>query len=291
VTAVLPEPRATTTRDPAEVEAANPGRGNEFDHLEPLLHRYAALPATDPARAGLREHLLTEYLPLAQHIAQRYAQRGEPLEDLTQVGYLALIKALDRYQPGLGHHFLGFAVPTITGEIRRHFRDKTWVIRVPRRIQELRQSIAKVIDELSYDLLRAPRPSEIAQRLGVSTDEVLETLQAAQSYRPDSLDVVLGPERDSDSLGDHLGYADGGFEVVTNAHAVAPHLAALPARERSILHMRFYQDMSQTDIARRIGVSQMHVSRLLSQTLAQLREAVDETECSTVSSQDTEGSG
>jgi RNA polymerase sigma-B factor len=285
----VPEPRAVTqlatevtSKAVAESSAPlsfapprNMSRGQEFDHLEPLLRRYAALPSTDPARGCLREQLVTAYLPLAQRIARRYAQRGEPLEDLTQVGYLALIKAIDRYQPGVGHHFLGFAVPTITGEIRRHFRDKTWVIRVPRPIQELRQSIAKVIDQLSTELRRAPRPSEIAHRLGVTTEDVLETLQAAQSYRPDSLDEVLRPTGDSEPRGDLLGHVDNGFEVATDAHAVAPHLAALPERERHILYLRFYEDLSQTEIARRVGLSQMHVSRLLSQTLTQLRDAVD----------------
>jgi RNA polymerase sigma-B factor len=178
----------------------------------------------------------------------------------------------------MGHHFLGFAIPTITGEIRRHFRDRTWVIRPPRRIQELRQSINNMVDQLSTELCRAPRPSEIAQRLGVTTEDVLETLQAVQSYRPDSLDEVLRPSDDSEPRGGFLGHVDNGFEVTTNAHSVAPHLAALPERERHILYLRFYEDLSQTEIARRVGLSQMHVSRLLSQTLIQLREAVDGSE-------------
>jgi RNA polymerase sigma-B factor len=281
----VPAPRATTQAASKATEDSsaplsfapprNVDRGQEFDHLEPILQRYATLPSTDPARVALRERLVTAYLPLAQRIARRYTQRGEPLEDLTQVAYLALIKAIDRYQPNVGHHFLGFAVPTITGEIRRHFRDKTWMIRVPRPIQELRQSIASMVDQLSTELRRAPRPSEIAHRLGVTTEDVLETLQASQSYRPDSLDEVLSPTGDSETRGDLLGHIDNGFEVAANAHSVAPHLAALPERERHLLYLRFYEDLSQTEIARRVGLSQMHISRLLSRTLTQLRDAVD----------------
>nr|WP_051342861.1 SigB/SigF/SigG family RNA polymerase sigma factor [Pseudonocardia spinosispora] len=232
----------------------------------------------DPARADLREQVVTGYLPVARHIAQRYAHRGEPIEDLTQIASLALVNAVDRFEPGRGHNFLGYAIPTITGEVRRHFRDKTWSMRVPRRLQELHLSVNKAVSELSHELQRAPRPSEIATRLNLSTNEVLDALQVAQSYRADSLDELLSSSTDSASLGDLLGDTDARFERFTEAHSLAPHLSALPARERTILAMRFFDEMTQTQIAEHIGISQMHVSRLLAKTLAHLREAVAEAE-------------
>jgi RNA polymerase sigma-B factor len=249
---------------------------HEYRHLEPLLHTMATMAPKDPARERLREQVVTGYLPVAQHIAQRYAQRGEPLEDLVQVASLALVNAVDRYEPGRGHNFLGYAIPTITGEVRRHFRDKTWSMRVPRRLQELHLSVNKVITELSHELQRAPRPSEIATRLNLTTDEVLDALQVAQSYRADSLDELLNSDSNGASLGDRLGDTDARFEQFTEAHSLAPHLRDLPVRERSILIMRFFDEMTQTQIAEQIGISQMHVSRLLTKTLAQLRESVAE---------------
>ncbi|HEY1968208.1 MAG TPA: SigB/SigF/SigG family RNA polymerase sigma factor [Pseudonocardia sp.] len=249
---------------------------HEYRHLEPLLHTMATMAPKDPARERLREQVVTGYLPVAQHIAQRYAQRGEPLEDLVQVASLALVNAVDRYEPGRGHNFLGYAIPTITGEVRRHFRDKTWSMRVPRRLQELHLSVNKVITELSHELQRAPRPSEIATRLNLTTDEVLDALQVAQSYRADSLDELLNSDSNGASLGDRLGDTDARFEQFIEAHSLAPHLRDLPVRERSILIMRFFDEMTQTQIAEQIGISQMHVSRLLTKTLAQLRESVAE---------------
>lgn len=276
----LRHPAHTTERSRARTGATEarrePTGERGYEHLEPLLRRYATLAPTDPARRALREQLVTGYLPVAHHIARRYNHRGEPLDDLIQVASLGLVNAVDRYEADRGHNFLGYAVPTITGEIRRHFRDKTWTMRVPRHLQELHLSINKVVDELSHQLQRAPRPSEIAKRLDATTDEVLEALQAAQSYRPDSLDELLTPTSESAALGDLLGDTDGRFEHFTDAHSLAPHLAALPPRERAILYMRFFENKTQTEIAQRIGVSQMQVSRLLSKILTELRDAVEE---------------
>jgi RNA polymerase sigma-B factor len=269
----LPRPRTDTAARP-QAPALEQSGDRGYEHLEPVLRRYASLAATDPARAVLREELVTGYLPIAQHIARRYSHRGEPLDDLVQVASVGLVNAVDRYDPERGHSFLGYAVPTITGEIRRHFRDKTWAMRVPRHLQELHLSVNRVVDELSHQLRRAPRPSEIAQRLNVSTEEILEALRAAQSYRPDSLDELLTPDAESTALGDLLGDTDGRLDQFTDAHSLAPHLARLPERERVILYMRFFENKTQTEIAQRIGVSQMQVSRLLAKTLAELREAV-----------------
>ena len=170
---------------------------------------------------------------------------------------------------------MAFAVPTITGEIRRHFRDKTWSMRVPRRLKDLHLAINAVLVQLSQQHGRAPRPSEIATRLQVSTEEVLEALEAGQSYRANSLDRTLDSEASAATLQDTLGVTDTGFDTLIYLHSVAPHLAALPARERNIVIMRFYHDMTQTQIADRLGLSQMHVSRLLRTTLVRLRDAVD----------------
>jgi RNA polymerase sigma-B factor len=278
----LPRPGTETNSAPrfTQQPAAKSFAASEhnYEHLEPLLRTYATMAPEDPARRRIREQVITGYLPVAHHIARRYAQRGEPLEDLVQVASLALVNAVDRYEPGHGHNFLGYAIPTITGEVRRHFRDKTWAMRVPRRLRELHLSVNKVVSELSHELQRAPRPSEIATRLNLTTNEVLDALQVAQSYRADSLDELLNSNADATSLGDLLGDTDAHFERFTKAHSLAPHLRALPVRERNILIMRFFDEMTQTQIAERIGISQMHVSRLLTKTLTHLREAVAEAE-------------
>jgi len=269
----VPQPRTPTVGTPT----VDVDRGErEYQHLQPLLDRYASLAPGEPEREILRERLVTGYLPVAKHIARRYANRGEPLDDLVQIASVGLVHAVDRYEPGRGSHFLGYAVPTITGEIRRHFRDKSWSMRVPRRLKELHLSVNGVVDQLSHELQRAPRPSEIASRLNLSTEEVLEALQVAQSYRVDSLDEVLRAGPDASALGDLLGDTDARLDRCVDSHALAPHIAALPARERQILIMRFFDDMTQTQIAQQIGISQMHVSRILTRTLAQLRAVVVE---------------
>lgn len=274
----LPHPRNTAQGAPEStpnpLDAAT-SSDTEYEHLEPVLAAYAATAPQEPERARLRERLATGYLPVARNVARRYAGRGEPLEDLTQVGCIGLLKAIDRYDPELGYHFLSFAIPTITGEIRRHFRDKTWSMRVPRRLKDLHVAINPAVVELSAQLHRAPRPSEIAAHLQTSTAEIIEALHAAQAYRPASLEGSLYPTTDATPLADTLGTPEPRYELFTNIHSLAPHLAALPARERNIVIMRFYQDMTQTQIAEKIGVSQMHISRLLAATLIKLRDAID----------------
>jgi RNA polymerase sigma-B factor len=249
-------------------------RDSDYAHLVPLFEKFVSLSPDDPARADLRNALVTGYLPVVQHIARRFAGRGEPVDDLEQAGTVGLLNAVDRFEPDRGVDFLSYAVPTVTGEIRRHFRDRTWAMRVPRRLKDLQSAINSAIGPLSQELGRAPRPSEIAHRLGLSTDEVVEGLDAQQAYRSTSLDeLVAGADT---SLTDTLGEADAELEKVEYRQTLAPLLDELPERERRILVLRFFGNMTQTQIADRIGISQMHVSRLLAQTVATLRRRMTE---------------
>jgi RNA polymerase sigma-B factor len=269
------DPADEHSDDHGEHGYGEPARDAEYEHLLPLLSEYSQLGPDDPRREALRDQLVTGYLPVAQHIARRFAHRGEPLDDLIQVATVGLINAVDRFQPDRGSDFFSFAVPTISGEVRRHFRDQGWSMRVPRRLKDLHVSINSAVSELSQRLGRAPRPSEIAERLQVPTNDVLEGLEAAQAYRSSSLDEMLSIDESGTTLGDLLGEADAELERVDYQQALQPLLAELPDRERTILMLRFFANMTQTQIAERVGVSQMHVSRLLSQTLARLRDRLE----------------
>jgi RNA polymerase sigma-B factor len=248
---------------------------SEYDHLTPLLEEYAALDPDDPRRERLRDELVKGYLPVAQHIARRFAHRGEPLDDLTQVATVGLINAIDRFDPGKGGEFFSFAVPTISGEVRRHFRDQSWSMRVPRRLKDMHVSINGAVSELSQTLGRAPRPTEIAQRLDLPVNEVLEGLEAAEAYRSSSLDEMLSSEDGSATVGELVGEADDELDRVDYREALRPLLADLAPRERTIVMLRFFGNLTQTQIANEVGISQMHVSRLLAQTLTRLRDRLD----------------
>jgi RNA polymerase sigma-B factor len=202
-----------------------PRRDTEYDHLVPLLAEFADLAEDDPRRGALRDALVQGYLPVARHIARRFSNRGEPMDDLVQVATVGLINAVDRFQPDRGSDFFSFAVPTISGEVRRHFRDQGWSMRVPRRLKDLHVSINSVVSELSQGLGRAPRPSEIAARLDVPVSDVLEGLEAAQAYRSSSLDEMLSSATGGATLGDLLGEADAELERVDFQQALAPVLA------------------------------------------------------------------
>ncbi|WP_219412651.1 SigB/SigF/SigG family RNA polymerase sigma factor [Pseudonocardia nigra] len=247
----------------------------EYGHLVPLLERYAALGPDDPGREALREELVRGFLPVAQHIARRFSNRGEPLDDLVQVATVGLINAVDRYSPERGTDFFSFAVPTISGEVRRHFRDLGWSMRVPRRLKDLHVSINGAVSELSQSLGRAPKPSEIADRLGVPVADVLEGLEASEAYRSSSLDEMLSSEQGSATVGELVGEADAELDRVDFRQALRPVLSELAERERTIVLLRFFGNMTQTQIADRVGISQMHVSRLLAQTLDRLRTRLD----------------
>jgi RNA polymerase sigma-B factor len=244
------------------------------ERTAPLFAELATLQKDDPRRERLREILVEEHLPLVRHFARRFSNRGEPFDDLLQVGTLGLIAAIDRFDPSRGVEFLSFAVPTITGEIKRHFRDQGWSVRVPRRLQELHLALNSAVGELAQKNGRAPTPSELAEHLGIPRAEVLEGLAVANAYRSSSLDERLSGEEDSPTLAATLGEEDAALEGVEYRESLQPLLATIPARERRILILRFFGNMTQSQIAADIGISQMHVSRLLSQTLAKLREGL-----------------
>jgi RNA polymerase sigma-B factor len=248
---------------------------SKYGHLVPLLEEFAALEPDDPRKDTLRDELVTGFLPVAKHIARRFAHRGEPLDDLTQVATIGLINAVDRFKPDHGNDFFSFAVPTISGEVRRHFRDQGWSMRVPRRLKDLHVTINSAVSALSQQLGRAPRPSEIAERLGIPIAEVLEGLEAAQAYRSSSLDEMLSSEEGSATIGELVGAADAELDRVDYRLALRLLLAELGPRERSIVMLRFFGDLTQTQIGEQVGISQMHVSRLLSQTLEWLRVRLD----------------
>ncbi|PZS39640.1 MAG: B/F/G family RNA polymerase sigma-70 factor [Pseudonocardiales bacterium] len=246
-----------------------------YTHLIPLQRRYAELAANDPDRRRQRDRLISGYLPVAEHIARRFAGRGEPLDDLIQVATVGLINAVDRFEPARGSHFLSFAVPTITGEVRRHFRDHGWSTRVPRRLKDLHLAIRRTLAELSQQLGRAPKPSEIAQRLRIPVSEVIEGLQAGEAYRSSSLDEMLG-DGDGFTLGEFIGGLDDELTLIDDREALRPLLAELAPREQMILMLRFFHQLTQTQIAEQVGISQMHVSRVLRQTLMFLQQRMSD---------------
>ncbi|MGH9106892.1 MAG: SigB/SigF/SigG family RNA polymerase sigma factor [Acidimicrobiales bacterium] len=223
---------------------------------------------------GLREQLVAAHLGLAEYLARRFANRGEALDDLVQVASLGLIKAVDRFDPERGVEFSTYATHTIVGELKRHFRDKGWAIRAPRRMQELYLRLGKVVATLGQELGRSPTIPELAAEVKVSEEEVLEALEAGQAYRSASLDAPTGNE-EGETLATRIGEDDPSLEGAESRATLSPLLAQLPPRERLILHLRFFQGLTQSEIATSLGISQMHVSRLLARSLAQLRSAAD----------------
>ena len=262
----------TSTGEAPALAGRGGRRSEEYDHLGPLLAEFAALSPHDPQRRALREQLAVAFLPVAHHVAARYRNRGEPTDDLQQVAAVALLGALDRYQPDRGD-FLSFAIPTITGELRRHFRDRTWSMHVPRRLKDLQGVLRQATDELATRLQRAPRPSDLAAHLAIPIEEVLEALEASNAYNNASLDAST-----TDAglpVVESMGGLDSALAKVEYRHALRPILDELPERERTILILRFFHDMTQTQIAEAVGLSQMHISRLLATTLATIRRRLD----------------
>jgi RNA polymerase sigma-B factor len=225
-----------------------------------------------------RDAIVERCLPLANNIARRFSGRGEAHEDLVQVARLGLVNAVKRFDVSAGSGFLSFAVPTIMGEVRRHFRDHGWSVRVPRRLKELSMQITTARAELSQKLNRAPTASELAAHIGAAREEVVEALIAANAYTTQSTDgpPMRGDDDDDASLSSTLGGVDANLDKVLDVVTLRPMLAALPDRERTILLLRFFENMTQTQIAERLGISQMHVSRLLSRTLTTLRRQAQE---------------
>ncbi len=241
----------------------------ERDELRRKFHEYA-----QTRDRTTRDSLVTAHMGLAEYLARRFANRGEPLDDLVQVAALGLLKAVDRFDPERGLEFSTYATPTIVGELKRHFRDKGWAVRVPRRVQELHLQLGSVVSSLSQEKGRSPTIGEIAQAAAVSEEEVLEAIEAGHAYRFTSLDAPAGGDDDG-SLSSHLGSED--QNLIDSEHRVtlSPMIAQFPPRERTILHLRFFEGLTQSEIAGRLGISQMHVSRLLARSLAQLRSQAD----------------
>ncbi|WP_314220833.1 RNA polymerase sigma factor SigF [Streptomyces zaehneri] len=238
------------------------------------FRRLAALPP-GPQRDTLRSQIVEAWLPMADRLAGRFRSRGEAFDDLRQVAALGLVKAVDRYDPELGNAFESYAVPTVTGEIKRHFRDHMWTLHVPRRVQELRNRVRFADQELAQTVSgRRPTVAEIAERAQLSEEDVRTGMGALESFTALSLDAELSGGEDGYSLGDVLGAADPALGTVVDRESVRTRLAALPERERAILYMRFFEDMTQSRIAERLGISQMHVSRLINRCCNRLREQV-----------------
>ncbi len=255
----------TTSRSPQR-------GGDSYDNIEPWLDKLAALAPDDPHRGALREHIIGLCLPLAEHIARRFTGRGVDYDDLHQIASLGLVAAVDRFDPARGSSFLGFAVPTMMGEVRRHFRDQTWSVRVPRRTKEVHALVAPAVEELGQRLGRSPRPGEIAAELGIDQAEVAQALVAANCYRADSLDAgAEDGESAAAPISARLGADERCYGLLEDAMAVRPLLAALPERERQVLVWRFFDNLSQAAIAERLGHSQMYVSRMLARILDSLR--------------------
>ncbi|MFE7956116.1 RNA polymerase sigma factor SigF [Streptomyces sp. NPDC057413] len=238
------------------------------------FRRLAALPP-GPERDALRAEITEAWLPMAERLAGRFRNRGESSDGLRQVAALGLVKAVDRYDPDLGNAFESYAVPTITGEIKRHFRDHMWTLHVPRRVQDLRNRVRVAVQELSQTVSgRQPTVAEIAERARLSEEDVRTGMEALESFTALSLDAEMPGSEGGYALTDALGAPDPALDTVVDREAVRPRLAALPERERAILYMRYFGDMTQSRIAEQLGISQMHVSRLISRCVARLRADV-----------------
>jgi RNA polymerase sigma-B factor len=268
------DPRlADPTADTAQPIDPDPTHGHWGDEINTLLGRLAAHPTDDTTgRQLLREHIIQLCLPHAERLARRFHTLGESPADLHQVAAIGLLKAVDRYNPALGTDFPAYATPTIMGELKRHFRDRGWSVRVPRRLQELRLEINKAHEELTHQLGRTPTTTDLATHLDLDHDTITQTQIAAAAYRTTSLNTPISNDEEGPTLADRIATEDNHYDTIDNRQALRPLLACLPERERRIITMRFFDNMTQAHIAEQIGISQMHVSRLLTRTLNHLRQ-------------------
>ena len=264
----------------ASARGEQPGGSEGYDEVKRRSAELFAVIADGGTSASAREQaraeLVSLHQPLVEHCARRFRNRGEPFEDLQQVGAIGLLKAIDRFDGERGVEFSTYATPTILGEIKRHFRDKGWAIRVPRRLQELRLQISAATAELTQTLGRSPTAAELAERMGCSVEEIVEGLESGNAYATLSLDAGDESEDGAASMLDSIGVDDANLAQIDLRESIKPLLERLGHREKRILLLRFFRNMTQSQIAEEIGVSQMHVSRLLSRTLAQLREGLGE---------------
>jgi RNA polymerase sigma-B factor len=265
---------AQATAETVRIEHSSPDRARARE----LFERLAVLAPEDPERARIRGYLVELHLPLVEYLARRFRNRGEWLDDLTQVATIGLIKSIDRFDLSRGVEFSTYATPTIVGEIKRHFRDKGWAVRVPRRLQELKLALTKAIGDLAQREGRAPTVAELAAHLQMSDEDVLEGLESANAYSTVSLDAPDSGDDDAPAVAESLGMLDDALEGVEYRESLKPLLERLPPREKRILLLRFFGNMTQSQIAAELGISQMHVSRLLARTLTQLREGLTEDE-------------
>ncbi|GAA3876284.1 RNA polymerase sigma factor SigF [Streptomyces sedi] len=273
---------AATAADADDVLAALPELP-PFDQVAPLdarelskslFLRLRDLEEGTHEYAYVRNTLVELNLALVKFAAARFRSRSEPMEDIIQVGTIGLIKAIDRFDAERGVEFPTFAMPTIVGEIKRFFRDTSWSVRVPRRLQELRLDLAKAGDELAQKLDRSPTVTELAERLGLSEEEVVEGMAASNAYTASSLDAQPEEDDAEGALADRIGYEDHGLEGIEYIESLKPLIAQLAPRDRKILSLRFVANMTQSEIGEELGISQMHVSRLLSKTLGKLRRGL-----------------
>ena len=273
---MMPAPIVQPQKDAAEPVPASAGPVGGDDSRgdsrgDSLLLAVNALPPGDPARTAARASAIEWYLPLAARLARRYAGRGEPLGDLGQVATIGLIKAIDRYDASRNVPFASYATPTILGEIKRYFRDATWTIRVPRRLQEARVALAVATEHLTRQLQAVPRTTDLGAALGLSSSEVDAARQVGSAYRPLS-QPRMSADGEMISALDLIGGADPEFEAVDRRQSLRPLLDALSERDRRIIALRFIDELTQAEIGLTLGISQMHVSRLLARSLATLRD-------------------
>jgi RNA polymerase sigma-B factor len=240
-----------------------------------MFREMNSYPAESVERGRARDQIVRRCMPLAEHIAHRFDGRGEPREDIAQVARLGLVNAVNRFDVECGSDFVSFAVPTIMGEVRRHFRDNSWAVKVPRRLKELHLQLGSATAEMSQRLGRAPTASELAAELELDRGEVVEALIAGSGYNTLSMDSGGGGDDQTPPLTDTLGSYDANLDRIENHEALRPLLDALPERERTVVVLRFFESLTQSQIAERVGISQMHVSRLLTRTLARLRSELE----------------
>jgi RNA polymerase sigma-B factor len=248
---------------------------SEYADVIDMFRELASLTEGSAKHTRQRDRIVERCLPLADHIARRFDGRGEPRDDLIQVARVGLVNAVIRFDVDAGSDFVSFAVPTIMGEVRRHFRDNSWSVKVPRRLKELHLRLGSATAEMSQRLGRAPTPTELAAELEMDRDEVVEGLVAGSSYNTMSIDGGGSGSEEAPAIADTLGDMDANLDRIENREALRPLLASLPERERTVLVLRFFESLTQTQIAERVGISQMHVSRLLAKSLAQLRDQLE----------------
>ncbi len=253
-------------------------RESEYADVLEMFRHLATLDADSAAFQRQRDAIVARCLPLADNIGRRFANRGEPLEDLVQVARVGLVQAVKRFDVENGSDFLSFAVPTMMGEVRRYFRDHSWSLKVPRRLKDLTVQLNRGRSELSQTLGRAPTATELAEHLAMDRQEIVDGLIASSAYATQSTDVPVRADDGQRALSERLGTVDVNIERVLDVETVRPLLAALPERERTVLVLRFFENMTQSQIAEQIGVSQMHVSRILTKAIAGIRQRMEDAE-------------